>query len=121
MKTNSRSVVLPIVANAASGPVDLGAGFNGFVLQLVGVTLDAGATYTIDGSVDGVTWVDITHNFKDLGNGGAAVAAPIGGDSLYEYPARFPGFVQIVCKTAPTSPPAAAPTAWFGYQDTSQA
>lgn len=120
MRPNRLSVSLPIVAGIASAPVDAGAGFAGFVVQFVGVGLAAGSSYALHGSIDGVTWIDLTHTLKDLVTGSTA-GAPIGADSIFEYGSRFPGVLQFVCATAPTTPPANAPVAWVGYQDTTQA
>ncbi len=120
MKSNRVSVTLPILLNGVSVAVDVGSGAEGFAVQFVGVAAAAASSYALSGSVDGATWTDLTNHLLNLGTG-AALSAPVAADSLCDYPARFPGLVRFVCKTAPTSPPTTAPVAWVGYQDTSQA
>lgn len=123
MKSQSQSFALPIVTTSgqnASTPIDVGGAYGGFALQLVNVAAATGVAYVVEASLDGVTWKDVTHDLLDLGNGGAAIAAPLNTDSIFDYRARLPAQIRVRCSTAPNAPPAqgSAPTATIAYQDT---
>jgi hypothetical protein len=123
MRTNSIPVTLPIVTSGGpttTAPIEVGAGYEGFTVQFLNVGAAAGVQYAIEASLDGQNWFDITDSLRNL-VGGAAVAAPITADSVYDYPARFPGSVHIACKHAPTAVPTTRPTAIIAFQDTTHA
>lgn len=120
MRSNSVGLALPLVATGpfASSLIDVGSGFGGFSVQFVNVTAASGVQYAIEGSLDGGNWIDITRDLGSLLSPGA-LSPPIVADGIYDYPARFPGSIRIVCKHAPDSAPAPSslPRASVAYQD----
>lgn len=120
MKSQSVPFTLPLVVDQASPPIEIGMAAWGFSVQFLHVTSSNGATFALEGSLDGETFVDVTKSMVDAGNGGAAVAGPIAADALCSFSWSFAGQVRIKCKAAPSSNPTTPPTAVIAFQDTTQ-